>query len=164
MFQIETFLVNSNTKKVRRREEQQQKFKISSDHRRAESENTYIPGLITNLSPGWKIVLNSQLHVELLRGWPHTEKHLIWDILYQRFLEDGSLPTVEKNQEKKNWYVFPARQHFYCSCFFWCTLCQKSDFCSKIEFWLNLANQLILIFAPKFNNFLELLILKSIKY
>ena len=32
------------------------------------------------------------------------------------------------------------------------TLCQKSYFCPKIEFWKNLANHLIWIFAPKFDN------------
>ena len=37
------------------------------------------------------------------------------------------------------------------------TLCQKSDFCPKIECWRNLANHLIWIFAPKLNNILEFL-------
>ena len=32
------------------------------------------------------------------------------------------------------------------------TLCQMTYFCPKIEFWRNLANHLIWIFAPKFNN------------
>ena len=44
------------------------------------------------------------------------------------------------------------------------TLCQKSYFCSKIEFWWILANHLIWIFAPKFNNILEFYILKCIQY
>ena len=64
------------------------------------SKNTYIPGLITNLSPNekWSCML-------LL---PPYWKHLIsaLDFLPRREEEGGS-------SWGKNWYVFAARQHFY---------------------------------------------------
>ena len=44
------------------------------------------------------------------------------------------------------------------------TVCQKSYFRQKIEFWRNLANHLIWILAPIFNIILEFYIRKCTKY
>ena len=79
----------------------------------------HIPRLITNLSPYEKSCLTPSCMLLLLGQAgqrPHTGKHLIWDILYSeraRFFDGG--PQRKIKEGRKNWYVFPARQHFYCS-------------------------------------------------
>ena len=62
-------------------------------------KNTYIPGLITNLSPDEKLCFQRCM-------LPPYWKHLISALDFLPRREEGS-------SWRKNWYVFAAWQHFY---------------------------------------------------
>ena len=66
-------------------------------------------------------------------------KHDIRDSIYDS--------TGILDDDNWQWHFWSRTMHI--------TMSQKSYFGQKIEFWWNLANHVIWIFAPKFNNILE---------